>query len=166
MHTLQWGLLAAIPLVLNMLAYQQDHKRFVDAVGLSALVAIFGGLTNVLDASMSFPDNKSFHPALDLFGGAITMYAWWGKRERWKLVLVGLFLTRAVLDTAFWLTWAQRPAESVGYFYEHWLFVLSLVQMVVLGGMGGWVVARDLLARLSVFLGLGHHVHSGPSASA
>lgn len=159
MSPLQWGLLTATPLVLNLIAYRKDPERFVDALGISALVAIFWGLTNSIDARVSFPDNKSIHPAIDLLGGAITMFAWWSRRETWKIILTGLFLAQSVLDAAFWLAWLNHPSSVMGYRYVLWLNVLFLAQLVVLGGPGGMVVARHVLSRLSGHTGLGHHVH-------
>lgn len=155
----QWGLLTATPLILNFIAYRKEPERFVDALGISALVAIFWGLTNAVDASLPFPDNKSLHPAIDLLGGAISMFAWWTRREGWKLILVGLFLAQSVLDTAFWLAWLSHPTTATGYNYVLGLNVLFLAQLVVLGGPGGAVAARDVLSRLFGHAGLGHHVH-------
>lgn len=144
-----WGTFAALPLALNLRAYSLDRERFVDAVGLSAMVLIMWAMTNLLDWKYPFPDNKSLHPLFDLAGGMTAMVAWWTARKPWKLVLVGLFLAQSVLDASFWLSWVVHKGAQVGYDYVLWLNLLFLFQVIVLGGPGGASVARDILARLS-----------------
>jgi hypothetical protein len=145
-----WGLLASLPLVINLRAYALDRERFVDAVGLSAMVLIMWAMTNALDWRYPFPDNKFLHPMFDLAGGMTAMAAWWTHRKPWKLILAGLFLLQSVFDASFWLSWLLHKNPAIGYNYVLWLNVVFIAQLVVLGWSGGASVARDLFARLSL----------------
>ncbi len=154
MSMIIWGGMVAGVLTLNLAAYEKEPARFVDAVGLSAFVFFFWVLTNVGDATVPFPQNKTLHPMIDLAGGMLAMRLWWEKREPqekrkpWKLVIAGLFLAQSVLDSAFWLAWWHHPLPWIGTNYVLWLNVLFTAILVILGWSGGLSVASDLLDML------------------
>lgn len=162
MSMIIWGGMVAGVLTLNLAAYEKEPERFVDAVGLSAFVFFFWVLTNVGDATIPFPQNKTLHPMIDLAGGMMAMATWWKHRQGWKLVIAGLFLAQSVLDSAFWLAWWHHPLPAIGHHYVLWLNILFSAILVILGGPGGLCVARDILDMLPDRPGLVHQRSSRP----
>lgn len=157
MILLFYGALLTIPFALNFIASRHDYARHVDALFASGMLAAIWAFTNAVGVIWDFPENKQFHPLVDLLGLSIAVAAYVTQRQRWKIVLATLFLAQLSLHAAFWAGQVYPP-EMSGRFYVGLLNVLWLLQLVSVGAPGGWHVAVRACNHLRGDGGLPHPV--------
>lgn len=139
-----FGSLLLIPFALNFIASRDDYRRYVDALFISGMLAGIWAFTNGIATLWPFPENKQWHPLIDLIGLSVVVAAYMTQKQRWKLLLAFLFL--AQLLTHVWF-WAHDPASrgSIGREYVGTLNLLWFAQLGCVAWSGGvHCVARTL----------------------
>lgn len=142
-----FALLVLVPLLLNGVASRFDFKGFVDAFGISVMLIIIWAITNIMAAIFAPPLSKALHWLIDFVGLSVCIIAWRTHRERWKLVLAGLFLAQLFLHALFWVEWQTQPHGNMLYNYVLGLNMIWLVQLATAAWPGGRYVVGRLVDR-------------------
>lgn len=156
-----WGVAAALPVVI---AYA--HHR-LPAMGLGTMLVLGWCVGRLSGALLEPTDAVRLYPVMDALFGALAFLAWRQKREAWKLVLVGLFMTQCTLHAAFWLAYPvggipPEIAQAVLFRYivaNNMLFASELICVAWAGGVDEW----GRRARALLFGRPGALRHVGPA---
>lgn len=142
-----YGFLLFIPFALNFLASRDDYRRYVDALFAAGMLAVIWAFTNAIASIFPFPENKQFHPLIDLIGLSVVVAAYMTQRQKWKLALAFLFLCQLCTHAAFW--WGQNTAPIMsGRDYVGLLNVLWFAQLISVASPGAGHVAIRIVRRV------------------
>lgn len=142
---LLFACLVLIPLALNGYAFRGDIKRYADAFGAALMIVGIWAVTNTLGFVFEPPASKAIVPLIDFAAGATMITAWVSHKERWKLILAGLFLGQCVIHAMFWIVWLNYPSTDMLWRYQLALNVSWLLELCVVASPGvGNVAGRSL----------------------
>lgn len=135
-----WGIAAAVPVAI---AYA--HHRLA-AMGLGTMLVLGWCAGRLAGALLEPTDAVRLYPVMDAVFGALAFLAWRQKREAWKMVLVGLFMTQCTLHAAFWLAYPPdgvppEVAQPILFRYivaNNLLFACELFCVAWAGGVDEW----------------------------
>ncbi len=140
-----FALMVLTPLAINGWAMRHDFRRFHDAFALSLMILIFWITTNLLQIVLSPPASKAAHPLIDFIGLSFCLLSWATDRERWKVILAGVFLTQLGRHGLFWVEWATQPHGGLWYSYQRDVNVLWGLSLLVVATPGGGYVAGRIV---------------------
>lgn len=124
----------------------------------SVLILVIWIMCRASDLLWSEPWSLAPNPLFDTIG-ALVCYDLYRARGLWWLrALSVLFLAQLALATTFWLLWAfalnpeQHDAAILNYKIGN--NGVNSLQLLIVGGVGGWYVMDRIVAYLSRFPGL------------
>lgn len=149
-----YGLAAVLPVGLNWYANSQVRDRYMDALGLSVMLVIFWGVSNILVALGTPPQNRALYPVIDFVGLCFAANAAVRRFRRWKVLLSLTFLLQLATHAAFWPAYIYSQGTLSHYNYDLVLNVLFLAQVACVAWPGGSYVVRHVIAWLPLRRGL------------
>ncbi len=159
MENLPFALLASLPLIFNLIAFQSACEKFVEAVGLSLFFMVCWMVTYKIAQTTLFPDSTNLYPLLDLMAGALAMAAWREKQDHWMLVIAILFGFQCINHVAFGIAWLHAPTKATRDAYLNNLNPIFVLQGLILLSLGGGYVARLIFDGLHVRPLVAHYHH-------
>lgn len=132
-----FGLACLAVYALNAWAASDDQTRYADATGVSALLCLSYGLSNLLVEIYGFPEAILAFPVVD---AALTFMVWraWRRNPRvWKMVVVVLLVTQLATHVAAIGAWKLQTLSFVGLY--HYVLIINLAfaaQLVVVSSAG------------------------------
>lgn len=143
---------------INCLANRGDWSRHEDTVSASFLLFLLCLLSIVSVETFGKPEGFRPFPFMDIIGGlyilsiCVKRFAWW------KLALTLLFLLQLVFHAGYWWGWPTPLTDNA---YLARVNVTYAAQVVTAASLGGWHVAKTVLARRRGRAGRRHHLGNG-----
>lgn len=141
---LAFGLACMAVYAVNAWSAADAKPRYADAVGVSMMLCVSYGLSNVLVMVYGLPDAINAFPIMDAVFSFMIWRAWKRNHRQWKLAILALLVSQLILHAVFIALWKIGGLKDG----ELWRYV-ALVnltftgQLVVVGGVGlGHVLAR------------------------
>lgn len=125
-----------------------DCRRNVDALGVSLMFVVSYILTNVLWASVGWPDMVAWFPFIDATLCAMIYFNWRRHPKRWKAVVMAALVVRLVAHFAATVLWKGEQLTPTGtYLYATIINGAFAIQLLAVGSVGvGHGVGRLLSA--------------------
>lgn len=141
---LAFGVACIAVYAINAWAEEDAKPRYADAVGISMMLCVSYGLSNLLVAIYGLPDAINAFPVMDAIFSFMTWRAWKRHKTAWKLGVLSLLVAQLTLHALFITSWKIAGLnEHELYGYILLVNVLFAGQLLTVGGAGlGHVLAR------------------------
>ena len=153
-----YGLACLFIFLLTAWANADAKGRYADALGMSALLIVSYGLTNVMVLMSGLPDAILGFPIVDLIFTMMIFRAWKRENAAWKLIVAGLFVAQLTFHASFIVSWYSGHYTSRGlYIYIVMLNGAFALQLLTVGSSG----ARHAVGRIVDYLSDRGRAYSG-----
>jgi hypothetical protein len=114
-----------------------DDRRHVDALGVSLMFCVSYLLSNVLEATMGWPDMIAWLPFLDATLCAMIYFNWRRHPKPWKAVVVAALVAQLSLHFAATVLWkSDQLSPAASLLYAALINGLYAVQLFANGSVG------------------------------
>lgn len=149
---LAFGVACIAVYALNAWAASDDKARYSDAAGVSSLLCLSYGLSNVLVELYGFPEAILAFPVVDAVLTFMVWRAWVRNRSNWKVAVMALLFGQLATHAVAIGTWKFSGLTFSGiYNYALIINVTFAAQLAVVSSAGiGHAVVRlgGVLSRL------------------
>lgn len=134
---LAFGIACLAVYAINAWAASDDNKRYADAAGVSSLLCLSYGLSNILVELYGFPEAILAFPIVDAVMTFMVWRAWVRNRRVWKVGIITLLTAQLVLHAAAIGVWKFGGLGFAGlYNYVVLVNVTFAAQLAVVSSAG------------------------------
>lgn len=147
---LAFGIACLAVYAINAWAASDDNARYADAMGVSSMLCLSYGASNVLVEIYGFPEAILAFPIMDAILTFMVWRAWTRNRQAWKVAIIALLTAQLAVHAAAVGAWKFGSLGFPGlYNYVLIINATFTAQLAVVSSAGVGHVLGLLVAYLS-----------------